>query len=194
MIQFRKAAVNILLLSFFTHISLAELPENLDGKAKLIILFVIDGLRPDLITEDLTPNLYKLKMEGVFFENSHAVFPTVTRVNSAAIATASYPIHSGIVSNSIFIPEINATSSFSTGEYQNLLKLDSLTDGKLLLSKSWAQRLVENGLKPAAIGSGSTGSSFLLNPHAVQGTGILINGWMEPDSIVAYPYNRLNLV
>ncbi len=187
MILHQKVSLNILLLLCITHISLAVPPQNLNGKAKLIIMFIIDGLRPDQINPDDTPNIYALMQDGVFFDNSHAVFPTVTRVNSAAIATASYPIHSGIVGNSIFIPAIDSTSSFSTGEYQNLHKLDALTNGNLLLSKSWAQRLVEHGLNPAAISSGSTGSAFLLNPHALQGNGILINGWFEPDSIVAFP-------
>ena len=169
------------------HFSFANVPKNLNSRAELIILFVVDGLCPDLINSENTPNIYELLQEGVFFENSHAVFPTVTRVNSAAIATASYPIHSGIVSNSIFIPAMNPTSSFSTGDYHNLRKLDELTNGKLLLCKSWAQRLTENGFRPAAISSGSSGSAFLLNHRAPQGIGVLINGWFEPDSIVAFP-------
>ena len=56
-----------------------------------------------------------------------------------------------------------------------------------MLCKSWAQRLAENGFKPAAISSGSSGSAFLLNHRAPQGIGVLINGWFEADSIVAFP-------
>ncbi|WP_225912931.1 alkaline phosphatase family protein [Nostoc flagelliforme] len=37
------------------------------------------------------PNLYRLRQQGVNYVNGHAVFPTVTRVNSAAIATGYYP-------------------------------------------------------------------------------------------------------
>ncbi|NOZ75590.1 MAG: alkaline phosphatase family protein, partial [FCB group bacterium] len=190
MILYKKAAFKLLLLILFpavAHLSWAGVPKKLNSQAKLIILFVVDGLRPDLITEKNTPNIYRLSQQGVFFENSHAIFPTVTRVNSAAIATASYPIHSGIVSNSIFIPAMNPTASFTTGDYHNLRKLDEITNGKLLLCKSWAQRLAENDFKPAAISSGSSGSAFLLNHRAPQGIGILINGWFEPDSIVAFP-------
>ena len=190
MILNKKAALKLLLLIIFpavVHLSWAGVPKKMNSRAKLMILFVVDGLRPDLINEKNTPNIYQLSQQGVFFENSHAVFPTVTRVNSAAIATASYPIHSGIVSNSIFIPAMNPTSSFSTGNYHNLRKLDEITNGKLLLCKSWAERLVEHGFKPAAISSGSSGSAFLLNHRAPKGIGVLINGWFEPDSIVAFP-------
>ena len=157
MIQHFKAAFKILLLLCIAHPSIAECPKNLNGKAKLIIMFIVDGLRPDLINLEDTPNIYELMQNGVFFEKSHAVFPTVTRVNSAAIATASYPIHSGIVSNSIFIPDMDSISSFSTGEYHNLLEMNELTNGNLLLSKTWAQRLIKKGFKPAAISPGSTG-------------------------------------
>ncbi len=177
----------ITLLPALTHLSLATGSKTPDSRAELIIMFIVDGLRPDMINSENTPNIHKLLQDGVFFENSHAIFPTVTRVNSAAIATASYPDHSGIVSNSIFIQEINPTSSFTTGDYHNLRKLDELTNGKLLLRKSWAQRLAENGFMPAAISSGSSGTSFLQNHRASQGIGILINGWFEPDSIVAFP-------
>ncbi|HEX3171011.1 MAG TPA: alkaline phosphatase family protein, partial [Burkholderiales bacterium] len=43
--------------------------------AALHLVFVIDGLRPDSITEADTPTLYRLRREGVAFENTHSVFP-----------------------------------------------------------------------------------------------------------------------
>jgi len=55
--------------------------------SRLVIVFVVDGLRPDSITAEDTPTLFRLRAEGVDFADSHAVFPTVTRVNAAALAT-----------------------------------------------------------------------------------------------------------
>ena len=52
------------------------------GRATLNLVLVIDGLRPDSITPEDTPNLWRLRRDGVDFTNSHAVFPTVTRVNA----------------------------------------------------------------------------------------------------------------
>ena len=60
------------------------LPVFAQERATLQMLFVIDGLRPDSITAGQTPNLHRLRTEGVTFDNSHSVFPTVTRVNSAS--------------------------------------------------------------------------------------------------------------
>ncbi len=157
------------------------------SEAKLTIMLIVDGLRPDVVSHENTPNIYKLAEEGVRFENSHAVFPTVTRVNAAALATGAYPIVNGIVGNSMYAPEVDANRAFSTGDYKNLLMLDERTGGRLLFCKSWAQRLLENGLTPAALGSGSTGSAFLLNHRAREGVGVLIGGYFEPGEILAWP-------
>lgn len=161
----------------------------LPGKARLIIVFILDGLRPDSINPKDTPNLFRLRAEGVNYVNGHAVFPTVTRVNAAAIGTGYYPGTNGIVSNSIYVPQVNPTRAFSTGEYKNLLELDRVSGGRMVLVKSLGERLQENGMKLAAVSSGSTGSALLLNPRAVNGVGVLINGDFEPNKLVAYPSN-----
>src|SRR5437879_1427639 len=57
----------------------AALAAPLPGQARLTIVFVLDGLRPDSITPDETPTLWRLAREGVTYLNGHAVFPTVTR-------------------------------------------------------------------------------------------------------------------
>lgn len=160
----------------------------LPGQARLNLVLILDGLRPDSINPQNTPNLYRLRQQGVNYLNGHAVFPTVTRVNSAAIATGYYPGKNGIVSNSMYVPEVNPTKSFSTGEYPELLKLDQVTDGKLIFVKSLAEHLQENGMKLAVVSSGSTGSALLLNPRSIsQNVGVLINGYFDPGKLVAFP-------
>jgi predicted AlkP superfamily pyrophosphatase or phosphodiesterase len=39
---------------------------------------------------------FRLRHEGVHYLNSHAVFPTVTRANAAAMGTGDYPGTDGI--------------------------------------------------------------------------------------------------
>src|SRR5258707_15228076 len=72
------------------------------GRATLNLVLVLDGLRPDAITPEETPNLWRLRREGVNFPNSHAVFPTVTRVNATAGSTGTYPDRNGILRNPIY--------------------------------------------------------------------------------------------
>lgn len=154
---------------------------------RLVIVFVVDGLRPDSITAEDTPTLLRLRTEGVNFTNSHAVFPTVTRVNSAALSTGMQPGTNGIVGNQMYVPAVDPARAFGTDNYRSLLKLDHATGGRLLLAPTLAERLATRGLRLAAVGSGSTGSTFLLNPRAPAGVGVLVNGYLDPGHTVAYP-------
>ena len=65
-----------------------------------IILAVFDGLQPTQINKKLTPNLYQYSERACFFENNHAVFPTVTRINAATLVTGVYPGLHGLPANS----------------------------------------------------------------------------------------------
>jgi len=154
---------------------------------RFVIVFVVDGLRPDAITAEDTPTLYRLRAEGVDFTNSHAVFPTVTRVNAATIATGAQPGTHGIVGNQIHIPAVDGQRALDTGNFRNLLRVNEASAGRLLLVPTLAERLQAQGLRLAGVSSGSTGSAFLLNPRAAAGVGALVNGYLDPGRTVGYP-------
>ena len=156
-------------------------------RAALTLVFILDGLRPDAINQEDTPNLHALRTSGVNFPASHAVFPTVTRVNASSLATGRYPAKSGIISNSIYAPDVDPSSAISTGDYLQLRKLDQASGGRLLFSQSLGEVLAQHGKKLAVVSSGSTGSAYLLNHRAPEGVGVLINGYLEPGKTVAYP-------
>jgi len=147
----------------------------------------MDGLRPDSINREDTPTLFRLRQEGVSYVNSHSVFPTVTRVNAAAISTGTYPDVNGLVSNAMFVPGVHPTRPFNTSDHRQLLKLREVSGGHMLFARSLADRLVERGMHFVAISSGSTGSALLLNHRAPEGIGVLINGNFDPGRRVAYP-------
>jgi len=115
--------------------------QPLPGKARLNLVFVLDGLRPDSINPDDTPNLHKLRLEGVNFLNGHSVFPTVTRVNATAIATGTYPGTNGIVGNTMYVPKVNPNRAFSNDDAKILFKLDEVTGGNMVLARSMAELL-----------------------------------------------------
>src|SRR5246127_4943188 len=97
------------------------------GNAILNIVMVLDGLRPDSITPEDTPNLWRLRQEGVNFVNGHSVFPTVTRANATAIATGTYPNRNGMFGNQIYVRAVDPNRSFGNDEHENLLRLDEVT-------------------------------------------------------------------
>ena len=161
--------------------------QSLRANARLILIVVMDGLRPDSINLEDTPTLFRLRQEGVSYINSHSVFPTVTRVNAAAISTGTYPNVNGLVSNSMFVPGVHPNRAFDTADYRQLLKLRQVSNGRLLFARSLAERLQERGIRFAAVSSGSTGSALLLNHRASEGIGVLVDGKFDPGRRVAYP-------
>ena len=46
-----------------------------------VLMMVWDGMRPDLISPELTPTLAALGARGCVFDANHAVVPTVTRIS-----------------------------------------------------------------------------------------------------------------
>ena len=74
------------------------------ARGRIVILMVWDGLRPDSVTQRDTPNLFRLSREGVRFDRHHSMFPTLTMVNAAALATGASPGVNGIEGNVIYFP------------------------------------------------------------------------------------------
>ena len=149
-------------------------PARAAGKP-LTMVFIVDGLRPDSVNPTDTPNLWRMRNEGVWFANSHSVVPTVTRGNATVIGSGALPARSGILGNAMYVPAVNPTAAFSTGDANQLYKLDDVTGGKIILVKSLGERLQAAGLKIATLGSGTSGASLLLNPRSKQGVGIMVN-------------------
>jgi hypothetical protein len=136
------------------------------------LVMIVDGLRPDYVTTALMPRLTSLGQRGVVFQAHHAVFPTVTRVNSSSITTGAYPETHGLMGNSIYIPRADATRPLDTAARENLEAV-AKADGPLLTAPSLGQILQKTGRTVLVASAGSAGSAFLLSP--VAGTGTIIN-------------------
>ena len=102
--------------------------------ARLLVM-VWDGMRPDMVSPELTPNLVALAASGVTFDANHAVVPTVTRINAATLATGAPSSVHGLPGNYFFAPRIDLTGPISIGEGDNValvfadVRLPGLLDG-----------------------------------------------------------------
>lgn len=169
----RLLAVALLAASFlpssrFVTSSWAEGPPS---KAALHVVLVLDGLRPDSINPSDTPNLYRLKTEGVTFANSHSVFPTVTRVNGTAIGSGSYPERNGIMGNRIYIPEVDPKAAFNNDDAGKLLMMGD----HIVTTTGLAEILQKNGEKFVVVSSGSSGGALLVAPRSPEGMGLALS-------------------
>src|SRR3981081_4009908 len=73
-----------------------------------VVVVVWDGMRPEFVTAQNTPALWKLAREGVVFRDHHSVYFLATTVNGTALATGMYPAHSGLIANLEFRPLIDS--------------------------------------------------------------------------------------
>jgi Type I phosphodiesterase / nucleotide pyrophosphatase len=143
---------------------------------RIFVLMVWDGLRPDLVTQRDTPNAFAFQNEGVRFNNHHSLFPTVTMVNAATLATGEPPGGSGIFEDMMyFLPLLGKTLSsdpFLGHEINGpinierspaLIALNSPRgfDGRLLGLESVAQQVERTGGFIATVGK--TGPTFMFD-------------------------------
>ncbi|MEJ0072434.1 MAG: alkaline phosphatase family protein [Pseudomonadota bacterium] len=68
-----------------------------------VVLFVPDGLRALMVDQKNAPTMAALRDGGVWFKNSHSLFPTFTTANASAMATGHYLGDTGDFSNMIYV-------------------------------------------------------------------------------------------
>jgi hypothetical protein len=135
---------------------------------------VWDGLRPDRVSREVTPNLWRLAEAGVWCERSHAVYPTLTRANSPAISTGCRPGRAGVPGNSFCLPSTGSLATYSSGDAANLQRLADADGRPILLVDTLADRVHRAGGKTIVVGSGSPGSAFLQHPRAAESEDVVI--------------------
>src|SRR2546421_6371883 len=114
-----------------------------------VVVVVWDGMRPDFVSEQNTPTLWKLARSGVIFRNHHSAFPSATIVNGTAINTGVYPSRSGILANHDYRPEIAARKSIDVETVGAVRKGDELSGGKYLRVPTIAELIQQQGGKTA---------------------------------------------
>jgi phosphonoacetate hydrolase len=147
-----------------------------------VVIVVFDGLRPDLVGPDTTPNLHRFCEQGASFTEARSVFPSMTRVCSSSIATGAPPAVHGIVGNAFFWPE---------GAADRLLDLDKIENFRrfaqagvpALTAPTFADMLGASGKRLAIAHGGSTGATFALAPHAA-GNGHWVYNTRGPEATV----------
>jgi len=134
-----------------------------------VIVFVWDGMRPDAISADDTPNLLALGARGSVFEDNHSTYPTFTMANASSFATGAFPGTIGFYGNHFWAP--GAKGSDAKGQVVDFQSPIFTEDYTILrdLNVHYAHELLElptlfatarkAGLKTALIGK--SGPAFL---------------------------------
>ena len=122
-------------------------------RAERVVIVVWDGLRPDSVTEEATPTLFRLGREGVTFTRHHSVYPSSTEVNGTAMATGCYPGHSGLIGNRMFIPAVDPLKPVATEAVETIRHADEASGGKYLAVPTLAESMHATGWRTVIAGT-----------------------------------------
>jgi arylsulfatase A-like enzyme len=145
-----RAMLVALALAFSgTPASAAEQPHN-------VVLFVADGLRALMVNRETAPTMAAIGKSGVWFKNSHSLFPTFTMPNSSALATGHYLGDTGVFGNTIYtgFPVPSAATSVTPflENDQVLGDIDEHFAGNFLNEEALLASARKAGFSTAAIG------------------------------------------
>lgn len=99
----------MLLDSSLTGTQSLDAPSSLPSTGPKLIVVSFDAFRPDYVSIENTPNLFRISQKGVTAHRMKSVFGTKTYPNHMSIATGLYQERHGIVHNNMFDPELNET-------------------------------------------------------------------------------------
>ena len=161
------SALSVMLLAMTAGLRAQQ--QDMGPSARRVIIFVWDGLRADDLTPEITPNYFALARSGVVFADHHAVYPTFTMMNSASIATGTYPGVHGFYGNVVYAPSAKGKNAkgadidFSAPAFiEDFGVVEAVRDsyqGKLTLVSTMLRAAQVKGLTTAAIGK--FGAAFI---------------------------------
>ena len=161
------SALSVMLLAMTAGLRAQQ--QDMGPSARRVIIFVWDGLRADDLTPEITPNYFALARSGVVFADHHAVYPTFTMMNSASIATGTYPGVHGFYGNVVYAPSAKGKNAkgadidFSAPAFiEDFGVVEAVRDsyqGKLTLVSTMLQAAQVKGLTTATIGK--FGAAFI---------------------------------
>ena len=129
------------------------------------LLVVFDGLRPDMLRPDTTPNLVRFAAMGTRFARARSVFPSETRVCSASVATGCLPRRHGLVANQFAHP-LRPAQRLDTGLVEELRAFEQEAGAPLLEAPTLGEIVAAAGRDCIVLSSGTTGQTHVLNPRA----------------------------
>lgn len=108
------------------------------------ITLILDGLRRDFVTPELTPRLAEFRDSAEWFSAHRSVAPSVTRVASSSVATGTYPAAHGIEGNALALREAGRLTVHDVGLPEFLPHRRRVT-GHALDRPTMAERLADHG-------------------------------------------------
>ena len=141
--------------------------------------FVFDGLRRDLVTPASTPTLHAFLQQQSDCPEARSVFPSMTRVNSAAVASGCVPGVSGLVANQVFDANVFPDRLVHTGKIEHVDAAMAAYGNRFVEPDGLGDILTRHGLKLSVLTTASGGTTRMLNPRVEQNgqTSLCLRDW-----------------
>ena len=128
------------------------------------LIVAMDGLRPDMISEEACPAVARFMAEGCVWPNARTVFPSETRVVTPTVATGAWPARHGQIANTFTAPGNGPL--INTAPVDGLLAAVEHFGDALVAAPSLGDRLAAAGKRYVVVSSGTAGNAYCLNPRA----------------------------
>ncbi|QOZ23977.1 alkaline phosphatase family protein [Bradyrhizobium sp. CCBAU 51753] len=153
----------------------------------LVVSF--DGLRPDLVSSELTPNLARLANAGITLGNHRTVYPSETRSAFPSLVTGAVPGRHGMVGNKYVDREVVPPRYIDTADATLLRNLDLASGGRLYSVPSLGEILAAHGRSLAVLATNTAGTTRLFHHKADDFGHIRLSGHFReactPDDVLA---------
>ena len=131
-------------------------------KHRRVVLVICDGLGAEWVSPDLTPEIDALSRRSKVAACHRAVYPSVTRVSAASIATGYHPGQHGLHGNQMALPDGERLVVHNAGLADFRDRMRRAT-GRTLKTPTLAQRLADRGGQ-VAYSNVSAGGAYFLDP------------------------------
>ncbi|MHC8510139.1 MAG: alkaline phosphatase family protein [Rhodospirillales bacterium] len=152
-------------------------PRFLSKSSPKFLVVGLDGFRPEMMSPELTPNLWALAQGGVRFTNHRCCFPSETFVNLPSLVSGAPPAGHGIPANTFFAPELDLpgrageASAFYGGAAEHVDLLANTSGGHPFTTPTLADILGAAGRTMAVFGTCEPGGARLKHPTAAHWPG-----------------------
>lgn len=126
------------------------------------LVLVLDGLRPDLVTQTRMPALAAFRDRAASFAEARAQFPSITRVNKVSLATGAWPGEHGIWANAFWDPAIFPDRAVDLAKTADVHDADRAA-GRLISVPTAGEYLARAGLRYAVVHTARPGAAWLLD-------------------------------
>ncbi|CCV03085.1 putative Phosphodiesterase I [Mesorhizobium metallidurans STM 2683] len=153
----------------------------------LIVSF--DGLRPDLISPELTPNLCRLQSLGVTLSNHRTVYPSETRSAFPSFVTGATTGRHGMVGNKYVDRSVSPSRYIDTADAVLLRRLDLESGGRLMSAPTLGEILASAGRSLAVLATNTPGTTRFFHHKAEDFGHVRLSGHFReactPDEVLA---------